>query len=79
MFGEFLNPRTKTMFKATPEEREQQKNEERTATGIVIGRNYAPTGTLKVYMYIVSIGPNLKLLAARHQSCTVVWSLYVRT
>ena len=50
MVGEFLNPRTKTMFKATPEEREQQKNEERTATGILIGRNYDPTGTLKVYM-----------------------------
>jgi hypothetical protein len=42
MVGEFLNPRTKTMSKATPEEREQQKNEEHTATGIVINRIMSP-------------------------------------
>jgi uncharacterized membrane protein YgcG len=48
--GEFLNPLTVQMRAATDEEKEQQKNEERTATGIVIKRNYDPTGTVTVYM-----------------------------
>jgi hypothetical protein len=48
--GEFYNPTDKTMHAASLDEREQRKNEERTATGIVIKRNFDATGTLQVYL-----------------------------
>jgi hypothetical protein len=38
------------MHAATPDQREQRKNEERTATGIVIQRNYDSTGTLRAFL-----------------------------
>ena len=46
--GEFFIPPSQRQSNST-EEREQKKNEERTATGIVIGRNLDPTGTLDIY------------------------------
>ena len=45
--GEFFIPPSQRQSNST-EEREQKKNEERTATGIVIGRNLDPTGTLDI-------------------------------
>ena len=46
--GEFYIPPGQRQ-PSTKEERDVKKNEERTATGIVIGRNFDPTGTLTIY------------------------------
>jgi hypothetical protein len=46
--GEFYIPAGKRQH-TSKEDREVKKNEERTATGIVIGRNFDPTGTLEIY------------------------------
>jgi hypothetical protein len=46
--GEFFIPPGQRQ-PSTKEERDVKKNEERTATGIVIGRNFDPTGTLTIY------------------------------
>jgi hypothetical protein len=43
------------------------KNEERTATGIVIGRNYDPAGILKVYMIDSSTVVNRAKLKAPYR------------
>lgn len=46
--GEFYVPPGKHQS-SSKEDRDAKKNEERTATGIVIGRNLDPTGTLEIY------------------------------
>lgn len=46
--GEFFVPPTKQQG-TSKEDREVKKNEERTATGIVIKRNFDATGTLEIY------------------------------
>ena len=46
--GEFYIPQSKR-DSTSKEDREVKKNEERTATGIVIGRNFDSTGTLDIY------------------------------
>jgi hypothetical protein len=46
--GEFYIPASKR-DSSNKEDREVKKNEERTATGIVIGRNFDSTGTLDIY------------------------------
>jgi hypothetical protein len=45
--GEFYIPAGKRQL--SKDDREVKKNEERTATGIVIGRNFDPTGSLEIY------------------------------
>ena len=46
--GEFYIPPSKRQ-QTSKEDRDVKKNEERTATGIVIGRNFDSTGTLEIY------------------------------
>ena len=46
--GEFFVPPGKRQL-TSKEDREVKKNEERTATGIVVRRNFDPTGTLEIY------------------------------
>ena len=46
--GEFYIPQGQRQH-SSKEDRDVKKNEERTATGIVIGRNLDPTGTLEIY------------------------------
>lgn len=46
--GEFYVPAGKRQH-TSKEDREVKKNEERTATGIVVRRNFNPTGTLEIY------------------------------
>lgn len=46
--GEFYTPQGQRQYSSNGD-RDTKKNEERTATGIVIGRNLDPTGTLEIY------------------------------